>query len=144
MSNDRREDILSRLYAILKTIKGVSVYRNVDEVPDAKRPYLMLIDGDEVRSDTAAGKNSQPVVMKMSPLILFGTSGTDVGPDVNALRAKVLPAIMTDATLQTTIGNNGRILYEGLTGRLSSGPLMASDMQLNLSIFYVLQISTLA
>src|SRR5512143_4303712 len=101
MSADKREDILARLYAIIKTISGITTYaRMLGEMPEASRPYIVLIDGNEVRADDSRGKGRQTVIMVMTPTICAGASATsdDVGADVNAIRAKILPAILTDTT----------------------------------------------
>lgn len=147
MSADKREDILARLFTILSGIRNITtVARNIDEMPEGSRPCIVLIDGDEVRSDTSRGKAMQTVVMVMTPRIAIGISSSpdNLGPDINAIRAKVLPAILGDATLTTILGTNGRITYDGLAGRLSQGSLMASDMELNFSIEYPLDIKALA
>lgn len=147
--SDAREAILARIYKILQGIKDFkTVARNLDELPESARPCAVLIDGDEVRSDTSEGRGRQVVVMNMTPVISIGVSSSpdEIGADVNALRAKVLPAILGDATLLQLIGkeSRGRILYDGVNGRLSHGSLMASDIQLNFSIFYLLNPETLS
>lgn len=147
MSADKREDILARLFTILSGIRNITtVARNIDEMPEGSRPCIVLIDGDEARSDTSRGKAMQTVVMVMTPRIAIGVSNSpdNLGPDINAIRAKVLPAILGDATLATILGANGRITYDGLAGKLSQGSLMASDMELNFTIQYPLDINALA
>lgn len=147
MSADKREDILARLFTILGGIRNITtVARNIDEMPEGSRPCIVLIDGDEIRSDSSRGKAMQTVVMVMTPRIAIGISNSpgNLGPDINAIRAKVLPAVLGDATLTTILGANGKITYDGLAGKLSQGSLMASDMELNFSIEYPLDIKTLA
>lgn len=141
--SDRREAILVRIYKILQGIKEFkTVARNLDELPESSRPCAVLIDGDEVRSDTSEGRGRQVVVMNMTPVISIGVSSSPdaIGAEANAIRAKVLPAILGDTTLLGLLSkeSRGRILYEGVSGRLSHGSLMASDIQLNFSIFYLL------
>ncbi|HET7376496.1 MAG TPA: hypothetical protein VFK30_07300 [Anaerolineae bacterium] len=147
MSADKREDILARLFTVLSGIRNITtVARNIDEMPEGSRPCIVLIDGDEIRSDTSRGKALQTVVMVMTPRIAIGISSSpdNLGPDINAIRAKVLPAVLGDATLTTILGTNGKITYDGLAGKLSQGSLMASDMELNFSIEYPLDIKALA
>lgn len=144
---DKRELILDRIFDILSGIRGVTtIVRNVDEMPEASRPCLVLIDGDEARSDTSRGIGMQPVVMVMSPVIAIGVSSTpsQVGTDANALRVKILPAILGDAQLTALMGKNGRISYDRADGKLSHGSLMACDLQLVFSIYYPLDPSDLA
>lgn len=144
--SDVREQILSRIFSILEGIKDFNaVIRNVDEFPEKGRPVASLIDGDEIKSDTSRAVWDQPYVMDMRPMIAIGVSSTPdgIGPDVNALRAKVLKTILTDSQLKGIIGRNGRIVYDGLSGKLSQGSLMACDMQLNFAISYPLIIQSL-
>ncbi|HET7376547.1 MAG TPA: hypothetical protein VFK30_07555, partial [Anaerolineae bacterium] len=108
---------------------------------------IVLIDGDEGLADGFRNKGgSAPIIMMMSPRIAIGvsTSVDDLGPSVNAIRAALVPAIMKDASLATILSPNGKITYDGLAGKLSQGSLMASDMELNFSIEYPLDINTLA
>lgn len=145
--SDKREDILARIFAIIEGISGITtVARNVDEMPEGSRPCIILIDGDEIRSDTSRGHGAQSVVMVMTPQIAIGVSSTpeDIGSSINAIRAKLLPAILGDSQLTGILGANGKITYDGLAGKLSQGSLMASDMQLNFSIEYPLDIKHLA
>src|SRR5512143_4294324 len=147
MSADKREDILARLFTIISTIRNITtVARNLDEMPEGSRPCIVLIDGNEVRADDSRGKGRQTVIMVMTPTIAVGVSSTvaDLGADANAIRAKLLPAILTDTTLATILGTNGKITYDGLAGKLSQGSLMASDMELNFTIEYPLDILGLA
>ncbi len=138
---DRRELILQRLLKIMEGIPGIrTIKRNVDMMPEDVRPCLILIDGDEQRADGALGYGMRPVVMTMSPMISLGVSAVseDVGAEINAFRAKLIPAILGDSTLVNELTSNGKVAYDGLLGRLSSGNLMASDMQLNFAITYPL------
>lgn len=147
MSADKREDILARLFTIISGIRNITtVARNLDEMPEGSRPCIVLIDGNEVRADDSRGKGRQTVIMVMTPIIAVGVSSTvaDLGADANAIRAKLLPAILTDTTLATILGTNGKITYDGLAGKLSQGSLMASDMELNFTIEYPLDILGLA
>lgn len=146
MSEDRREAVLSRIIAILANVDDLTtVLRNVDEIPERSRPCAILIDGDERRSETSQGNWESAYIVIMSPIIAIGVSSTpeQVGPDCNALRAKVLSAILNDSQLRTIVGRNGRIVYEGMIGKLSQGSLMAGDIQLELQIHYPLIVKNL-
>lgn len=146
--SDKREEILSRIYTILKTIQNVTVRRDLDEIPEDLRPCIVLLSGNETRSDTAEGRGMQILMMAMTPSICIGVSSSPdgVGPAANAIRAKVLSAILGDATLVTLMGKEakGRILYNGCDDKLSHGSLMASDLQLNFEIYYCLNPADLA
>jgi hypothetical protein len=139
--SDRREQILARIFTILSGIRGVNlVVRNVDEIPEQARPCLVLIDGDETRSLTSRGLGMQPVIVDMVPVIAIGVSAKseDIGGDANSLRAKILPALLGDAQLDTLATPNGRLQYNGANGKLSQGRLMACDIQLLFSLSYPL------
>lgn len=146
MSEDRREQVLSRIFTILEDIKDfTTVVRNVDEMPERSRPCAVLIDGDERRSDTSQGNWESAYIVIMTPIIAIGVSSSpeQIGGDANALRTKVLAGILPDATLKSIVGKNGRIIYEGLTGKLSHGSLMACDAQLEFQIHYPLIVKNL-
>ena len=113
--------------------------RNVDEMPESSRPCLILIDGDERRSDTSRAIGLQPLVIMMNPVIAIGVSASphSVGPDVNELRAKILPAVLGDSQLTSLLTANGRIQYDGANGKLSHGSFMADDLELLFTLHYV-------
>jgi hypothetical protein len=138
---DRREEILGRIFDVLSTIRGVNiVVRNVDEMNEAQRPCLVLIDGDEIISPTSTGRNGQPMVMEMTPIIAVGVSQKPetLGGQANGFRVAILAALLGDLQLQSMATTNGRIQYTGANGKLSHGSLMASDLQLNFTISYAL------
>jgi hypothetical protein len=139
--SDRREEILYRIEQILNDIPGIlTLFRNVDEIPESSRPCLVLIDGDEAISPTATGRNGQPMVMEMNPIIAIGVSDrpSTLGAQANGFRASILAALLGDAELLALATSNGRIHYTGANGKLSHGSLMASDLQLNFTIAYKL------
>lgn len=146
--SDKREEILSRIYTLLKTIQNVTVARDLDEMPEESRPCIVLLSGNETRSDSSEGRGLQVLMMAMAPMIAIGVSSTPdgVGPAANAIRAKILPAILGDAQLVTLMGKEakGRIFYNGCGDKLSHGNLMASDLQLNFEIYYTLNPADLA
>jgi hypothetical protein len=143
---DRREDILDRIYAVLLGVRGINDWaRNIDEMQELQRPCLILIDGDEVISPTSTGRNGQPMVMEMTPIIAIGVSDKPetLGAQANGFRAAILAGLLADAQLQGLATTNGRIQYTGANGKLSHGSLMASDLQLNFTISYKLDPSEL-
>lgn len=143
MSEDKRELILARLLEILNGVSDFNrVDRNVDELPEMVRPCAVLIDGDEQRSTDAQGRDGQPIIMIMSPVIAIGVSSPsadDLGAAASVLRGAVIKAVLNDATLRSIAGTNRRIFYDGLTGKLSHGSLMAADAELRFAISYPLK-----
>ena len=52
MSTDRREQVLARLVAIVKTVSGIeNVYRNQGDISDSVRPASRIFDGGETITD---------------------------------------------------------------------------------------------
>lgn len=103
---DRREEILARLTTLLGTVEGVAgAKRNTTEVPEKKRPFIIIYDGDEeARDEAEQGKGRsalKPTIMTMTPevVVFDADKAVDVGTSLNALRAKVIKAVLSDATL---------------------------------------------
>jgi hypothetical protein len=142
MSEDRREAVLSRLFDLITAIGDFNAAeRNLDELPEGVRPCAVLIDGDENRSADSEGRNGQPIIMVMTPIIAIGVSGQvdDIGPNLSSLRSQVISKTLNDATLRSIIGPNGKVIYDGLTGKLSHGSLMAADAEIRFAISYPLK-----
>lgn len=151
MSSDIREAVLTRLADLLAGISDFTfTARNLDELPETKRPCAILIDGDENRSTETLGINGQPLMMQMAPIVAIGASqldGSDLGQAVSSLRAQVIKAVLFDSVLAGIIkpngGGRGRILYDGLTNKLSHGSILAADAELRFVINYPLKPSDL-
>jgi hypothetical protein len=134
--------VLARLLDLITAIGDFNIVeRNLDELPEGIRPCAVLIDGDENRSADTEGKNGQPIIMVMTPIIAIGCSGQaeDVGPTLSSLRGQVIKAVSNDATLRSIVGPNGKVFYDGLTGKLSHGSLMAADAEIRFAINYPLK-----
>jgi hypothetical protein len=142
MSTDRREQILARLVAIVKTVSGIeNVYRNQGDISDSTRPASRIFDGGETISDRMLQPHQQPSraggIITMQPVVTIELGGKpeDIGPDLNALRLKMIKAVLSDAQLAGIAGNNGRINYTGCETNLAPGGI---DMLLNFAIAYPL------
>ena len=141
---DKREQILARLVEVATGVSGIStVTRNSDEISEHKRPAIAVFDSDE-STDEAAERQDHPgrapnlVVMTPELLILLGTSPESVGPSLNALRAKLVKAVLTDAQLIALAGANGRVRYAGCSTHLGHGRSMEGSMGVQFSFAYVL------
>lgn len=148
---DKREQILSTLYASLVSVPGMTadtVFRNRDQLPDDKRPAILLLDGDEEGHAQADGRNriaSAPNLVTMKPEIYFAIEdrkpqNEDVGPDVNAMRAKILKTVLND---QSVIGLCTNVFYAGLITDLAKGRDMIGQMGLSINFTYYLKPSEL-
>lgn len=142
---DKREEILARLVVIVGAIDGVvTAARNQPDIDDEQRPAIVILDADEAADDAdPAGVMRGSAARRrigMSPeiYILLGANPEDVGTTINAMRAKVIKAILMDATLNTIIGANGAIRYEGCATGLSRGRGLEAEMGVSFTFSYIL------
>lgn len=142
--SDKREQILARLLVVAKGVDGVAAaFRNKDEISDKQRPAVVILDADEAADD--ADPMGRPVRaprrIAMTPeiYILLGAKPEDLGTQINTLRAKLVKAILTDTELQTIVGSNGDIRYEGCATALARGRTMEGEMGVSFAFSYVLR-----
>jgi hypothetical protein len=142
---DKREAILARLVAIAGTIQGVvTAARNQPDVDDEARPAIVILDADEAADDADPASTMRGSAARrrvgMTPeiYILLGANPENVGTAINAMRAKVIKAILTDATLNTILGTNGAIRYEGCATGLSRGRSLEGEMGVSFTFSYIL------
>lgn len=140
---DRREQILSRLFAVLQT-NLVQCVRNRAELPDEARPAGILLDGDESANESAfnRGRLVGPNLVSLQPEIYLVLNSrkpdnVNVGQDLNVLRAVVVKAILSDAQLLSLVGPNGEMQYKGCVTDLARGRGMDGEMGLNMTFIYV-------
>jgi len=138
---DHRELILSRLVAVLAAVPGVVLAaRNRDGLSDRQRPAIVLLDADETARDGEPRGRSgpSPQIVDMTPelYILLGSTPAAVGSELNALRALVIEAVTTDATLLSLTGRNGRIRYDGCATGLARGRTMEGEMGVSFTFSY--------
>lgn len=148
--SDVREANLARMLALINVIDGFkTIARNVDVFNDDELPAISLIDGDEARIDQSPSLRSSmrpnapllPQLMEMGPVILIASGARnpeDLGSDLSKLRARVIPAILTDATL-AGFANYG-MRYERMeTPRTETGRQLLSHRALHFSLRYMLR-----
>lgn len=153
MSYDRREAILQRIFAILQTITGPavvdgvpSIFRNRGEIPADKLPALVLLDGRETIAIPTAGKGGilAPTVYTLMPQVFVvlqptpDNSNAGKGEELSDYRMRLLKAFASDEQLFALLGSNGEIQHLGGDTDFQTGSTMLGQMQLNLSITYVL------
>ena len=142
---DKREEILQRLVVVAAGVAGVkSAVRNQDELSEHKRPAIAVFDSDESVDETAdrqdhPGRAPNLVVMTPEVLILLGGTPQTVGTTLNALRASLVKAVLTDAQLIALTGPNGRVRYVGCSTHLGHGRSMEGSMAVHFSFAYVLR-----
>lgn len=148
MSEDRRELILARLVGVGEDVFGVGFsFRNKTDVPENKRPCVVVLDADEERRgvNENAGSNRPvhaPLIMDLKPeIVIVDNAPTDkIGTSLNTQRAKFLKALLTDQTLVSLCVD---IRYEGMTGSLGVGRVMEGQAQLHFTFAYHLRIDQL-
>lgn len=140
---DTREDILVRLLAIARAIPGITTaLRNTATISDSKYPAILILDGDEtVDEDDKPGRPSTVNVrVNMTPELYILTTGDSgaVGTAANALRAKVIKAVLSDTTLRGILSTNGKARYEGCATDLAMGRQMQGHCGLSFTFSYIL------
>lgn len=136
----RREEILVRVEELLAALSGVFSARNRIDIPEAKTPAAVLLDGDESAMEVTHGRGrppSGPNLMTMTiGLHLLVMKRATTGTDLNDLRDRVLDAILKDAELIALVHNKD-IRYEGCQTAFAAGRTMAGEMDLFISLTYV-------
>jgi hypothetical protein len=142
---DKREDILARLLQVAASVPGVATaVRNQDEISERVRPAIAIFDADE-SADEAAERQDHPGrapnIVEMAPevLILLGAAPEAVGSALNAMRAKLVKAVLTDPQLIALAGSNGRVRYAACTTHLGHGRSMEGSMGVHFTFAYVLR-----
>ena len=140
---DKRETILQRLVEIAKGVEDVATaVRNQDEISERSRPAIAIFDADESAAEHATEHPGRaPNIVEMSPelLILLGAKPETVGSALNALRAKLIKAVLTDPQLTALAGPNGHVRYAGCSTHLGHGRSMEGSMSVQFSFAYVLR-----
>lgn len=145
---DNRELILAQLVTIAEGIAGVkTIARNKGSISDVARPAIIILDASElaVENDPESRIPSSVRRVRMVPEIYILMSGPseDVGPDINAFRALLIKAIMTDSALAELSLNGRGIRYEGCSLELALGRAMEGALSVSFSFTYVLEATKL-
>lgn len=147
--SDVREAILSRLVEVAGKVNGINgAFRNAANLSDTKLPCVVIWDGDEAADDGDPPRQAAaPRRVAMTPEISLAVAAEPelVGTELNKMRARLVSAILSDATLigLTGISPAGGIRYEGCATELHQGRTMQAVMSLRFSFTYVLRLSAL-
>ena len=152
--NDTRELILSQIMTLLNGVLAANptlvktVVRNRSLMRAEKRPGIVLLDGDEqtrLNRDRKSGRSAglEPSIMQMRPQIFIlaeeqRPDNAELGPDLNALRIKIIEALSNDTTLRTLYTANGSIIYNNTITDMKSGGAVTGLMYLDFAINYPL------
>lgn len=138
---DTRELILARLLTVVSGLAGVTTAaRNLDDIEDIALPAVVLFDGAEEAAENpvATGLAGNVVTMQPSLLVLLGGTPEEIGTTINEWRAKVLKAVLGDATLATLCrgARPAGARYVGCEVSLAAGSDSKAELTLTLAISY--------
>lgn len=150
---DTRELILNRLLAIATGQAGFeSAVRNRGLLTTEKRPAIIVLDGRETPVLTHGGRSNRarngmsmpltPSVMALQPEIYIlldehRPTNENVGTLLNTLRRSFIRALAEDTEMQSLLGANGGIVYNGADTDLKSGGALSGQMRLDFQFSYV-------
>ena len=151
MAFDKREAILARILALLRTVNGVTpplqVFRNRAQFETPQLPALVLLDGKEVLKNPSMphtrGGAIVPTVYDLTPQVFIilrpreNINDGGVGEELSDLRMQVLKAIIYDDDLRGLLGSNGEINYLGHETDLQTGSTIEGQMRLDFQLSYV-------
>jgi hypothetical protein len=145
---DKREQLLAQMFVVLTAIPGVvNSFRNRGELPEDKRPAIVLLDGtEEVRPPQNVKGGARllgPIMCSLKPqvfalLVPDGPQNTGKGQELSAFRMQILKAVLTDPTLKALCGTNGSITYDSMSTDMQTGSSMEGQLQINFTLAYVL------
>lgn len=142
---DLRESIIARLVKVAESVDGVvTVVRNAPAPDETRLPAIQILDADEAADDSDPSNVPRGTIARrrvgMTPeiYILLGDLPEAIGPALNTLRARLIKAVLSDATLISLVGQNGSIRYEGCATGLSRGRSMEGEMGVSFTFSYIL------
>jgi len=142
--DDPREQIMARLAALAGALAGIAnLFRNEIVTDETMLPAICLMEGDEEADDAdpAGRPQTAPRRVTMQPQLVIAAGGeaAALGPALNAWRAALIKAVLTDATL-AALSHQGRgVRYDGMATDLGLGRTQEGQMALMFSITYMLR-----
>jgi hypothetical protein len=143
--SDPREDLIERLVAVCQGVTGITrVTRNVLAVEDRDLPAICILDGDEeVLMEAPHGAQYKIELRPQLAIFVRERTATPPGPALSALRALLIKAVTSDATLKTLAGPNGQISYQGIETAYGAARSLKGEAVVRFSMTYVLKPSAL-
>lgn len=141
---DKRELILARLLEVAQTVVEPNcAFRNQLDIPETRRPAIVILDADEQTDDSAFGRKrpcNGPLIVAAAPeiFILAESKPANIGAVLNGLRRRFLKAVLHDESL-VALCTDGDIRYEGFTTGLAVGRSMEGECGVNLTFRYTLR-----
>ncbi len=151
---DRRREILDRLKVIAVEALGAServlINRRDGILPEDPRPAILINDGDEVDATPEGSDGPKRFypnpLLRLSPEIAIYVDGRapgDAERQLDALRVKLIAAILSDATLQAICAPSGDLRLEGYGVRDAMGRLLIGEAGLAFAFTYPLRLDEL-
>jgi hypothetical protein len=152
---DRREELLVRTLALMSGLvlvpALVETVRNTADLGDARRPAIVVLDGDETSIKRVEGRTQglrlPPQLVAMTPQIFYLAGdlpeNMTIGTHLNTAKVAILNAIWHDAALRAICGSNGGIYYGGCETDLKTGSTISGELQVNPVFVYPLLASEL-
>lgn len=145
MAQDKRELILARVFAVYTAVADANngfAFRNRLDIPENKRPAIILLDADESPDESAYARKrpaNGPAVVGLTPetYILASGDSADIGTTLNTWRSRIIKAILTDETL-LALSHDGDIRYAGFATGLANGRSMEGEAGLSFVFNYML------
>lgn len=148
---DIRDDILARLPIVCAGITGiVAVGENGLDVPGVVRPAIIINDGSEevvLERPNSPRRFGQVQIVELTPdirLFLRADDGRDARKIKNLFRARIILAILGDATLQSILGANGSMKYSGCSAPDPSPETKEPRLDFTFTFSYPLKLSDLS
>lgn len=142
---DPREAILARLLDVAASVDtSLAKRRNETDVSGANLPAAILFDGEEVARETDPQTRTPATTLRhidMTPEVQFRleAKAEDVGTKLNLLRAKLIKAVLNDATLLALTVNSRSIRYQGSMTATERGRSMEGGIGVAFTFTYVLK-----
>jgi len=141
---DVREQIMVRLLVVVASVEGiVTAKRNVETQNEVSFPAVSVREGDEPEPpiEDQHGKPTtthRRIVMTPQVIVHTAAKPESVGTDLNTLRARIIKAVLSDATLAGYTFNRRSIFYLGLVSDLAYGRDMIGRVALKFAFTYIL------
>lgn len=139
---------MDRLSVIVQTVAEnlhAHYFRNRGELPDEKRPAIVLFDADEVSEPPIQSNSVRPAasanLVHLTPQIIVilkddKPHNANVGPLLAEFRLAILSSVITDTELIGLIGKNGSFRFNGCATDLGRERTCIGEMQVSMSFIY--------